>query len=153
MRSKLKDPSVLVVEDNDEDFVAIQRVFGRMEEKIRLQRCVRAEEALELLDSLQVDSPAPASLVVLDLNLPGLSGRVVLNAIRNHPQYRSMPVVVFSTSSNPKDIHWCYENGANSYHVKSMDYVSFRETIQSLKGYWLNEVRLPTEPPAGGHVN
>lgn len=150
MPPKSLQPSFLVVEDSDEDFIALERILRRANAPARLHRCTSAEQALALLCAPVIPDRAPPelpSLIVLDLNLPGLDGRTVLKAVREHPRFRSVPVVIFSTSSNPHDIAWCYENGANSYHVKEMDYTAFKRGVEMLVAYWLEAVRLP---PAHG---
>lgn len=133
-------PSFLVVEDSDEDFMALERILRRANAPARLQRCTSAEQVLTLMRAPLIPDRTPPelpSLIVLDLNLPGLNGRTVLTAVREHPRFRTVPVVIFSTSSNPQDIAWCYENGANSYHVKEMDYSAFKRGVEMLVAYWL----------------
>lgn len=139
-------PSFLVVEDSDEDYVALERILKRNKVSITLQRCTRAEDVLVMLNApVLPHRPPPAlpALIVLDLNLPGLDGREVLTAVRQHPRMKRTPVVIFSTSSSPHDIAWCYENGANSYHVKDTDYSSFKRAVELLVDYWLEAVKLP----------
>lgn len=143
------NPSFLVVEDSDEDYAALERILNRNPVKVKLARCTRAEEVLGLLNAPVLPDRAPPplpALIVLDLNLPGLDGRAVLTAVRQHPRMKRTPVVIFSTSSSPADIAWCYENGANSYHVKDTDYMAFKRAVDLLVDYWLEAVRLPHSP-------
>ncbi len=144
-------PSFLVVEDSDEDYAALERVLNRVKNvpPIRLQRCTRAEEVLSLLEApVLPDKPLPffPAVIVLDLNLPGLNGKEVLLAVRQHPRLKLTPVVIFSTSSSPQDIAWCYDHGANSYHVKQTDYSAFKRAVELLVDYWVEAVRLPHAP-------
>lgn len=141
-------PSFLVVEDSDEDYAALERILKRAKTEIpiRLERCASAEQVLALLNApLVPDKPLPVlpAVIVLDLNLPGLNGKSVLLAVRQHPRLKRTPVVIFSTSSSPHDIAWCYEHGANSYHVKQTDYVAFKRAVELLVDYWAEAVRLP----------
>lgn len=147
-------PSFLIVEDSDEDYAALERILKRARPAIpiRLQRCISAEQVLSMLNApLLPDKPLPEvpALIVLDLNLPGLNGKEVLQAVRQHPRMKSTPVVVFSTSSSPQDIEWCYEHGANSYHVKQTDYTAFKRAVELLVDYWLEAVRLPSPGKTG----
>lgn len=146
MISETEKHSILVVEDSDEDFAAMERILRRLEAPVGLTRCTRAEQTLDMLGELQQKPAASAkfpSLIVLDLNLPGRDGRYVLTALRGQVALRKIPVVVFSTSSNPHDITWCYENGANSYHVKNVDYETFKRSVEQLSSYWLSSAHLP----------
>ncbi len=139
-------PSFLVVEDSDEDYAALERIIRRNPVPVKLTRCTRAEEVLTMLQApVLPERPLPPlpALIVLDLNLPGLDGRAVLTAVRQHPRMKRTPVVIFSTSSSQTDIAWCYENGANSYHVKDTDYTAFKRAVDLLVDYWLDAVRLP----------
>lgn len=77
------------------------------------------------------------SVIVLDLGLSGAEdGRAVLQAIRRHPDLKRTPVVVFSASTDPADIDWCYRQGANAYQVKNMDFMSFQCVAELLVDYW-----------------
>ena len=129
--------------------MALERVLKKAQAPVVLKRCTSAEQVLSILNAPVIPDRAPPevpALIVLDLNLPGLDGRTVLKAVREHPRLKSVPVVIFSTSSNPQDIEWCYENGANSYHVKEMDYTAFKRGVEMLVEYWLEAVRLPPTP-------
>lgn len=82
-------------------------------------------------------------LVLLDLNLPRMSGLDVLRAIKSDPGTRVIPVVVLTSSSQDKDIIDSYHLGVNSYIVKPVDFDKFCEAIRGLGIYWL----LLNEPP------
>lgn len=147
--------SFLIVEDSDEDYLALERIVrrARPETPVRLQRCTSAEQVLTLLNApLLPGVPLPElpAVIVLDLNLPGMNGKAVLEAVRQHPRLKRTPVVIFSTSSNPKDIEWCYEHGANSYHVKQTDYQAFKRAVELLVDYWFVAARLPPTPAQTG---
>lgn len=146
MTTALRTPSILVVEDSDEDFTAMERILRRAAVPVGLQRCTGADQTLSRLEEMQQQAKqgdrAPA-LIVLDLNLPGRDGRYVLKELRSREAWKKIPVVIFSTSSSAQDIAWCYENGANSYHVKDMNYAVFKDAVEQLSSYWLKSARLP----------
>lgn len=109
-------------------------------------RCVDGEDALEFLYQTGPYRPAVAprpSIIVLDLNLPGTDGRDVLGQIKQDKELGRIPIVVLTTSSNPKDIEECYRNGANSYILKPIDMGKLVDTIQTFVHYWLDVVSLP----------
>jgi len=68
----------------------------------------------------------------------------VLTTIKQHETLKTIPVVVFSTSANPKDIAVCYQAGANSYMLKPMNIKDLRDSVQTLLDYWFKVAVLPT---------
>ncbi|MCT4368046.1 MULTISPECIES: response regulator [Synechococcaceae] len=140
---------MLVVEDSNEDFEAFQRYARRSPLRIPIYRCVDGDHALSFLyrTGRYVDpkqAPRP-NLILLDLNLPGTDGREVLQKVKRDENLKTIPVVILTTSSNPKDIEACYRWGANSYMVKPMDSDRLKHGVQSLINYWFNTTLLPTD--------
>ena len=80
---------------------------------------------------------ASFDVVLLDLNLPDVDGREVLQAIRSNPQTQSLPVVVLSTSREPDDVQSTYALHANSYIQKPLDFQKFLWAVQQVAIYWL----------------
>lgn len=140
-------PLMLIVEDSDEDFEAIQQFLQRSPKAIPIVRCVNGEQALAFLYrtgnySDRERAPRPGT-IVLDLNLPGIDGREVLRRIKQDNNLKKIPVVVFTTSNNPKDIEDCYQYGVNSYIVKPIDFAQLKRDIQTLVEYWFEVTMLP----------
>lgn len=141
---------MLVVEDSNEDFAALQRFLQRSPLEISVQRCVNGDQALAFLyrTGSYVDpqsAPRPG-LIVLDLNLPGTDGREVLRQIKQDERLKTIPIVIFTTSNNPKDIEDCYQYGVNSYIVKPIDFGRLKRDIQTLVDYWFEVTTLPDSP-------
>ena len=139
--------SILLVEDSDEDYMAFLRALRDMVVTVSLPRCTRGEEALDYLYGRGrfadlAHAPRPA-LVLLDLNLPGMDGRELLTIIKGDEHLRSIPVVIVTTSHNPRDVEWCYQHGANSYQVKAIGYEQFKSAMRLLVEYWLTVCVLP----------
>jgi CheY-like chemotaxis protein len=131
---------LLIVEDSDEDFEAFLRGWRKSGVNNPIYRCENGDEALDFLfrHGKYVDnilSPCPG-LILLDLNLPGTDGREVLMEIKRDADLKNIPVVVFTTSTNPKDLEICYQNGANSYIVKPIDIQALLNTVEALVEYW-----------------
>ncbi|GCE22511.1 response regulator [Dictyobacter kobayashii] len=147
MNEENKPASILIVEDSDEDFFTLMRIFKKLPVAYPVTRCIRGEQTLDLLyrhgEYQHLQDDALPSLILLDLNLIGLDGRVVLARIKKHPHLRKIPVVVLTTSSNPKDIEFCYDCGANSYLLKPVHLDRFTKTMQVLISYWFDAVVLP----------
>lgn len=144
-----KPPLLLVIEDSNEDFEAFQRYVERSPLTIPIYRCVDGDEALAFLYRTgryadPQSAPRPG-LILLDLNLPGTDGREVLRKIKQDETLKLVPVVIFTTSNNPKDIEACYRWGVNSYIVKPMDFNRLKHSIQILIDYWFDTTVLPID--------
>jgi CheY-like chemotaxis protein len=140
--SERREGPVVVVEDSDDDWDTILTVAREAGVDKRLQRAVSGEAGLERLRASERDGLAPA-FVLLDLNLPGIDGRDVLVAIKADPDLRCLPVIVVTTSFNPRDIASCYAAGANAYHVKPLRYTEHTRMLRSVFEYWSRYVALP----------
>lgn len=141
---------LLVVEDSNDDFRMLKRLLRRMEVQIPIHRCINGDAALEFLhqmDSEQSTVPKP-SIILLDLNLPGIDGRDVLEQVKQNQSLREIPVVVFTTSSSPQDIKFCYQKGANGYLIKPMDVTQLEKTVQAFVEYWLETNTPPDANPS-----
>lgn len=138
---------LLVIEDSDEDFEAFGRMMRKSSVNNPIYRCTDGDDALDFLyhtgeyiDSTKAPRPA---IILLDLNLPGTDGREVLEQIKKDELLKIIPVVVFTTSSNPKDIEVCYRYGVNGYILKPIDVNKLMKTIQIFISYWFESVILP----------
>jgi CheY-like chemotaxis protein len=143
--------ALLVIEDSDEDYEALMRAIRQVGTMpLCFHRCSDGDDAIDLLTrqgKYQNASEKPFSpdLVLLDLNLPGTDGREVLNTIKQSKTLKTLPVVVLSTSSNPKDLQVCYEFGCNSYMIKPMNNKELKDSIKTMLEYWFQSVVLPSE--------
>lgn len=125
--------SILLVEDNPDDERLTIRALrqGRINRPIRVAR--DGEEALRILSTVE---PLP-SVVLLDIKLPKIDGLEVLQSIRADDRTRVLPVIVFTSSSEQRDIVESYSLGANSYVRKPVDFEEFTDAISQLGLYWL----------------
>ena len=145
-RTQMPRP-ILLIEDSDEDYIALARALNGMSAIAALHRCTRSDEALDYLrgrgeDADRGKAPRPA-LILLDLNLPGKDGRELLTEIRSDERLRSIPIVIVTTSKHRRDVEWCYAHGANGYHTKAIDYAQFRDEMRLLVAYWLGVCVVP----------
>jgi len=140
-------PLILTIEDSDEDYEVLRRSFRQSAIATRLHRCQTGKQALEYLDryvrSNQTDPAAIPALILLDLNLPGIDGRRVLETVKQDPVWRYIPTLVLTTSSFAKDVEECYRLGANSYILKAIDLQRFKESIAIAIDFWLDVAELP----------
>ena len=89
------------------------------------------------------------AVVLLDIKLPRLNGPEVLRHIKADPHFKTLPVVVFTSSREEPDLLKCYELGANAYVVKPVDFPQFTAAVKQVSAFWalLNELPPPPEPP------
>ena len=93
-----------------------------------------------------METPAP-HLVLLDLNLPKLSGKDVIRQVRAEDELKHLPLVVLTTSHAHEDVLESYRIGCNSYLIKPNRFDQFVATMEQLTSYWLGTVHLPRTPP------
>jgi two-component system response regulator len=135
-------PPVLLIEDNQDDVELTRLAFA--EAGIAHPLVVAADGALAL-DWLHArgvhagrDRTEMPALVLLDLNLPKIDGREVMQAIRADPATRHLPVVALSSSGEPADIDSSFASGADSYLQKPVDFARFIEDVRRLRRQWLD---------------
>lgn len=118
------------------------RAFRKRNLANRVDVARDGEEALAWLPRWEAGEPRPA-VILLDLKLPKIDGLDVLRRLKAHPNLRSIPVVVLTTSAESTDMRTAYEIGANSYIVKPVDFDKFVEVAAHIDLYWtvLNRVQ------------
>lgn len=131
---------ILLVEDNPMDVDLTKRALRRHRLAAELMIARDGEEAVNMIARWETGEPSP-TLILLDLKLPRLSGLEVLERLKAHPSYASIPVVVLTTSRDDGDVKRAYQLGANSYIVKPVDFDRFLEVASQIELYWtvLNE--------------
>ncbi len=137
-------PSILLIEDNPMDVDLTRRAFIRHNLNNPLQVARDGQEALDFIAKWKAGEPMPV-VILLDLKLPKVSGLEVLRVIRAHPDFRTIAVVILTSSAEDRDIHDAYSLGANSYIVKPVDFEKFIEVARQIELYWtvLNISSLP----------
>ncbi len=111
---------------------------------VEMVRVSSGADALALLlrEPPYADADRP-DLILLDLNMPGMSGQEVLAEIRTHPELRRIPVTVLTASSAEADIAASYDLGANCYVQKPVDLTQFERIVASIQNFWFQVVKLP----------
>lgn len=131
---------ILLIEDNEDDYEAALRSLKKNHVMNPVHWCKSGREALDYL--FTEDTPIP-DLILLDLNMPGIDGREVLQKIKSSQKTKSIPVVVLTTSKDPHDVDDCYENGASTYIQKPVNFEGLTEAIRTMKDYWFGVAILP----------
>lgn len=125
---------VILVEDNPADAQLTNLTFKNISPDSEFVSFSNGKELLSHLEEVKT----PVSLIMLDLNMPQMSGTEVLKALRARDEWASIPVVVFSSSKQDVDIQNCYALGANAYVTKPFDLNEFEKTIETIASFWGN---------------
>ncbi|WP_329237057.1 MULTISPECIES: response regulator [unclassified Streptomyces] len=134
--------TVLLVEDDMADAMLIEEALTEHGMARGIQRADDGVAALEYLRDPQTDRP---DLIVLDLNMPRMNGRELLNVLKNDSDLASIPIVVLTTSAAPDDVEDAYRQHANAYVTKPVNLDDFMETVQSIDSFFLDTATTP--PP------
>jgi CheY-like chemotaxis protein len=136
---------VLLVEDDPGDVLMTKEAFEDHKLSNQLHVVTDGVEAMEFLRHTgeHADAPRP-DLVLLDLNLPRMDGREVLQAIKSDPELASIPVVILTTSEAEEDVLRSYSLHANAYVTKPVDFDRFIQVVRQIDEFFVTVVRLPT---------
>jgi CheY-like chemotaxis protein len=148
MSQNLIEPILLLVEDNADDEMLAIRCLRKHLPLARFGVARDGKEAIACLEGIltigEAQVKAIPDLVLLDLKLPYLSGFEVLRAIRKCKATENVPVVVFSSSDEPRDVTQAYALGANTYIQKPTAYDEYLPTLRHVARYWFEIARLPS---------
>ncbi len=134
--------SILLVEDNPGDVRMIREAFGEIQLDAHIEATGDGEAALAKLRN-PLNAPGSPDLIILDLNLPKMDGKQVLLELKTDPTLRQIPVVVLSSSRDPKDIVGSYNNYANCYIPKPLTFEDYVSVVKAIREFWLGVVSLP----------
>jgi CheY-like chemotaxis protein len=138
--------TVLLADDDPDDQLLVREAIGEVSVPVDLRVVA---DGLELLDYLRrrgkyvkTDAPKP-HIILLDLNMPRMSGHEALAEIKQDPKLQTIPVVVLTTSSRDEDVIRTYELGANSFITKPSSFPALVEVMNALDKYWFRTVEMP----------
>ncbi|GAA5118977.1 response regulator [Luteolibacter yonseiensis] len=137
---------LLVLEDSDEDFDTVMRAAREANLPYEIRRAATGDECVRSLTEPPQGCPERPLLVILDLNTPQGDGRQALQILRKDKRFKTLPIVILSSSGNPQDLDFCYGEGANAYHTKPVHYPAHLQTLRQIFDYWLEGVVLPAAP-------
>ena len=137
---------ILMIEDNPGDVRLTREVLKDAKVHNRLMAVKDGQEAMNYLykNAPYADVSRP-DLILLDLNLPRMSGLEILHKIKSDQGLKSIPVVILTSSQAEKDILAGYEGYANAYITKPVSLDQFSRIVQAIEGFWLEIVRLPKQ--------
>lgn len=140
----MKPTEILLVEDNEGDIVLIKEALSEGGFQHHLSIVRNGEDAIQFLNREgQFASATLPDLIIMDINLPRMNGMEVLQFIKQHVLYRSIPVVMLTTSSSTRDILDAYRQHVNSYIIKPGNLQAYIGVVHSIMDFWINIVRLP----------
>lgn len=130
---------ILLVEDNEGDIILTKEALkeGRIKNQVWL--AMDGQEALDLLNT----AASLPDLILLDINLPKMSGLEVLGAIKKDDRLKMIPVIMLSTSETENDVLNSYANHASCFITKPVDYNRFMDVVRTIDDFWISIVRLP----------
>jgi two-component system response regulator len=137
---------ILIAEDDADDRFLLQTAFDENGFTDSLEFVENGIELIEYLSGISqkkiLDAQYPG-FILLDLNMPKKDGREVLKEIKQHPELKKIPVIIFTTTKNENEIRRCYELGANTYVVKPVSFDGLVKVIQEIRSYWFNTASIP----------
>ena len=141
--------NLLLVEDDENDVFFMKRAFNEAGVTNRVNVVVDGREAIEYLSgegrfSDRKENPLPC-MIFLDLKLPYILGLDVLKWVRGKPEFKSIIVVVLTSSKEDRDIEKAYNLGANSYLVKPPDAEGLSQMVRRIKEYWMEQNQMPPQ--------
>lgn len=133
---------ILLVEDNPADVRLVQETMkeGRLPTHLTI-----AKDGVEALQFLTESESYRPDLILLDLNLPRKNGLEVLEEIKRHDLFRTIPVIVMTTSDNDRDIQHAYRLYANAFITKPVDLDQFIDVVRKIEEFWFSIVRHPMQ--------
>ena len=132
---------ILIAEDDADDRFLFKTAFEEKGYEDDIEFVENGIELLKFLYSIEEKKPGDRhypSFILLDLNMPKKDGREVLKEIKQHPEFKKIPVVVFTTTNSENEIRRCYELGANTYVVKPVSFDSLLKVVEEIRKYWQN---------------
>ena len=135
----MKELNILLIEDNEGDILLTKEAFEESKISNRIQTIKDGRAAIDYFESMTDQQQFP-NLVLLDINLPKISGHDVLSFMRQSERFKGIPVVMLSTSSAEKDILQSYQNNVNCYITKPIDIDEFIKAIRKIEVFWSDYV-------------
>ena len=141
----MEEISILIAEDDADDRFLLQAAFT---ENGFNDKLLFVENGVELVDYLiklaqSGNNVKMPRFILLDLNMPKKDGREVLREVKQHPDLKQIPVIIFSTTNNEQEMRRCYELGANSYITKPNSFENLIKTVAALRSYWIHTTSIP----------
>lgn len=137
----IKELVILIAEDDDGHAELIQSGLVESGVRNKIIRFSNGEDAWNFLYASKKQKNSKYYLLLLDIHMPQMDGVEVLRLIKSDPKLKEMPVIILTTTDDPREIEECYQIGCNLYITKPVDFVKFAETLNHL-GLFLQIIKV-----------
>ena len=135
--------NILLIDDSLADAKVFEAASQQAAPRARVYWVATGNEGLQYLrQEGRFQGLGPVDIVVCDLNMPGTTGFDFADQMKKDPQLKMIPLIIYSGSQAPQDVHRAYALGANAYLVKPMTLDAIIQQVQTLVRFWLDTVRL-----------
>jgi CheY-like chemotaxis protein len=137
---------ILIAEDDADDRFLLESVFKEQGFTDRIEFVPDGIELMNFLHRIHHEDSEDTSyprFILLDLNMPKKDGREALSEIKQHPVFKRIPVIVFTTTKSEIEVRRCYELGANTYIVKPVSFDGLIRVIEEIRSYWFTTASVP----------
>ena len=140
----MNEVHILLVEDNEGDIILTTEAFNDMKLDNQISVVRDGEEALRFLKKQgnYTDAATP-QLILMDINLPGMDGKQLLDIIKRDEQLKDIPVVMLTCSDTDADISECYDKQVNWYITKPIDYDKYTKVMHEIEAFYVSFVPYP----------
>ena len=140
----MSEVNILLVEDNEGDIILTTEAFKDMKLENKIDVVRDAEEALRFLKKQDPFAEAVTpQLILMDINLPGMDGKQLLEIIKKDEELREIPVVMLTCSDEDADISECYDKHVNWYITKPIDYDKYTKVMHEIEAFYVSFVPYP----------
>ena len=139
-----KNLKILIVEDDDLDLRLLERAFSAEYSEAERLSYNNAHDALDHLLSCSHSFP---DIILLDLNMPGMSGEELLVILKTNKSLKTIPIIVLSTTDSPTEIHKCYMLNANAFITKPQSLSDYHRVVRSIREFWSRSATLQATEP------
>lgn len=140
----MSEVNILLVEDNEGDIILTTEAFKDMNLENTISIVRDGEEALRFLKKQEehLEAPTP-QLILMDINLPGMDGKELLDRIKKDAALKEIPVVMLTSSAKDADISECYDKHVNWYITKPIDYDKYTKVMHEIEAFYVSFVPYP----------
>ena len=141
---RVRPVHLLIIEDNPGDVRLLEEAFGELRADVKIQVARDGAEGIAVVAGSTQNKDGSPDLILLDLNLPKVSGHDVLVKIKSDPRTRHIPVIILTSSRAESDVKRAYQSHANAYLRKPSTLEGLLNTARDVKNFWMETATLPT---------